>query len=382
MRTLYLAGASLLVAGVLIPSTAFANPNIRSEASIAFPESDRNAAKREANRERRSESRQRQQQRQQQREQQRSQPAPRQRSHSDRNRQPRMAGGDAPIIGYNPVIPDESGRNHRNRDRSRDRNRNRDHAGNGRNRDRSRDRNRNRDHAGNGRNRDRSRDRNRNRDHAGNGRNRDRSRDRNRDHARDHRRNRDHARDHRRNRDHARGHRRSNSRYYSGRPHRSNLNLLFSFGTTGYGNYGSRYGFGYGRNYGRAGHLSFLGGNYYQSSYDLYPWWYGDSRWGYRTRSNYRLGYGHIGHSNVYCTDPYHQSYGLNWNTRYLDRGFSLYSNTTNGSYGGYAINSCYLENRRGNFGRRQASIRVTVCWDDYSRQYVETGAVQLINYF
>ncbi|MBL4618232.1 MAG: hypothetical protein JKY46_11100 [Robiginitomaculum sp.] len=367
MRTLYLAGASLLVAGMLIPSTGFANPNIRSESSITFPESDRNAAKREANRERRSESRQ---QRQRQSAQQ-----PRQRSRSERTRQPRMSGGDAPIIGYNPVIPDESGRNNRNRDRSRDRNRNRDHAGNGRNRDRSRDRNRNRDHAGNGRNRDRSRDHNRNRDHAGNGRNR------NRDHARNGR-NRDHARDNRRNRDHARDHRRSNSRYYSGRPHRSNLNLSFSFGTTGYGNYGSRYGFGYGRNYGRSGYFSFLGGNYYQSSYNLYPWWYGDSRWGYRTRSNYRLGYGHIGHSNVYCTDPYHQSYSLNWNTRYADRGFSLYSNTTNGSYGGYSINSCYLENRRGNFGRRQASIRVTVCWDDYSRQYVETGAVQLISYF
>lgn len=370
MRILFFAGASLLSLAVLTPATAFANPNVRSEASIAFPESDRNAARREATRERRSANRERRSESRQQRQQQSSQQPqqPRQRSHSENNRQPRISRGDAPIVGYNPVIPNESGRNHRNRDRSRDRNRNRDHAGNGRNRDRSRDRNRNRDHAGNGRNRsrDHARDRNRSRDHARN--------------SRDHRR--DRSRDHSRNRSYSRDHRRSNGRYYNGRPHRSNLNLLFSFGTTGYGNYGSRYGFGYGRNYGRAGHFSFLGGNYYQSSYDLYPWWYGDSRWGYRTRSNYRLGYGHIGHSNVYCTDPYHQSYGLNWNTSYTDRQFSLYSNTTNGSYGGYAINSCYLENRRGNFGRRQASIRVTVCWDDYSRQYVETGAVQLINYF
>lgn len=132
--------------------------------------------------------------------------------------------------------------------------------------------------------------------------------------------------------------------------------------------------------YGSGVRFSFFGGYGYQPGWSAYPWWYGDDYWGYRTRSGYRPGYGHVGHSNVYCTDPSHATYQYNW--RYDDNYFSMYSDWTDGAHGGYNIRDCHMENARGNFDHRPAMVRETVCWDENSQAYVPTGAVQLISYF
>lgn len=132
--------------------------------------------------------------------------------------------------------------------------------------------------------------------------------------------------------------------------------------------------------YGSGVRFSFFGGYGYQPGWSLYPWWYGDDYWGYRTRSGYRPGYGHIGHSNVYCTDPTHATYGDSW--RYDDNYFSMYSEWTDGAHGGYNIQDCHMENARGTFARSPAMVRETVCWDEGRQAYVATGAVQLISYF
>lgn len=343
MGASFLTSASLFTLFLLAPSIAMADQPVRSEASISFPESDRNAARREAQR-----SENRQQTRQKPRPRSGPPVRPESRPVPERSRQPRISGGDRPIIGYTPEIPYEGGNNRNGRNRDRDR----DHDRRGRNRDRDHDRD--------------SRGRNWNqRDHYRNDRHRYRNgyRDGRRSAWRDSR--------------------RHDRRHFRNRHNHSNVGITFSFGTTGYHNYSSGYGFGYGRNFGQRGHYSFLGGNFFQSGYNLYPWWYGDDFWGYRTHTGFRHGYGHIGHSNVYCTDPFHQAYGVYWNqSRRNSQHFTLHSNFTNGSFGGHQINSCHLENRRGHFGRRQAVIRMTMCWDGSSQRYVETGAVQLINYY
>ena len=231
----------------------------------------------------------------------------------------------------------------------------------------------------------------------------DNSRNRNRQHGsgRDHRRynnDGDHrrygtGRDHRRygtGRDHRRyGRNRDHHRYGTGRDHRRygrdhsrtrfSLNIFSGYGL-GHGGYG--YGLGYGRNFRDHGYYSLLGGHHYRSGYSLYPWWYGDTVWGYRTRTSYRTGYGHIGHSNVFCSDPSHEYYAVNWQYPSNSGAFSPYSRLTNGSYGGYEISSCRIESKRDWFEGRRAVVQATVCWDDRSRRYVDTGARQLLNFY
>ena len=205
----------------------------------------------------------------------------------------------------------------------------------------------------------------------------DNSRNRNRQHGS--------GRDHRRygtGRDHRRyGTGRDHRRY--GRDHsrtRFSINIGTGYGL-GHGGYG--YGLGYGRNFRDHGYYSLLGGHHYRSSYSLYPWWYGDTVWGYRTQTRYRTGYGHIGHSNVFCSDPSHEYYAVNWQDPYSNNHtFSPYSRLTNGSYGGYEINSCRIESKRDWFEGRRAIVQATVCWDDRSRRYVDTGARQLLNFY
>ncbi len=178
----------------------------------------------------------------------------------------------------------------------------------------------------------------------------------------------------------------NNYRTRTYRPRRNQSQFSIHIGTgRGYGyerGYGRDYGYGlgYGRHIHQDGFFSLFGGQHYQPGYDLYPWWYGDRDWGYRTRGGYRTGYGHLGHSNVFCTDRHHRQYDPNWRNAYTDdRRFSTYSQYTNGGYGGYTINSCHLENRRGVFEGRDALVRVTVCWDEQNKRYTETGAVQLV---
>jgi len=230
----------------------------------------------------------------------------------------------------------------------------------------------NRDSVRNGHNRGNAHNRGNRRDH--NSRNRHNSRDhnsRNRYNSRDHN---SRNRDHRRN--FARGHRnRYNQRHIHNR-HRNRSNFSLRIGNLGHNNYGRSSLYASGFSY------SFFGGDHFRSSYNLYPWWYGTRDFGYRTRSGYHNGYGHIGHSNVYCDDSRHRSYGPAWNnTAYGNQYFSTYSDQTNGTYGGYSINSCHLENKRGTFNSRRASVRATVCWDEQAQRFTETGAVQLISY-
>ncbi|VAW01890.1 hypothetical protein MNBD_ALPHA06-1230 [hydrothermal vent metagenome] len=358
MRAPILAGASFLAITLAFPGFALASPPISSEGSVSFPTNDRSAARRETQR-------------------------PRQ-SRNNRGNQPRISGGDQPI--YSPAPPrmatynGRSGQSGRSGGHS---SQSRSHNGGSSSRSHNRgSSSRSHNRGSSSRSHGRS-----SRQHRGGGYNR------------------------------SRGH--------------SNFSLsLGSRGHSGYGyGYGSGYGYGYGGGYGYAsdgghgygyggghgygggyghgygggygyggGHgygggygygrgssisLSFLGGSYYQPGYNLYPWWYGNADYGYRTRAGYGSGYGHVGHSNVFCSDPSHANYGVNWNgNNNSDQYFSNYSDTTDGTYGGYAVNSCHLENKRGKFGNRSATVKATVCWNETARKYADTGAVQLLNYY
>jgi len=331
-RSLFL-GAALATIFMFAPDMSQAEAFSTSQASTSFPTSDSAAAGREAIR--------------------RAQNGRQNQGARRHTQQPPMAdtGGRANMLigGTRPHTGENSRNRNRNQHNGGNRNRNRDHN--------SGNRNRNRDHGGNGRYRNRG-------DHNGYANNRDHRRYGN-------------SRDHRRygNR---RGHSRSSFSINIGTGYGSGL----SHGSVGFG-YGHGYGSGYGRNFRDHGYFSLLGGHNYRSSYDLYPWWYGDTLWGYRDHSGYRSGYGHIGHSNVYCADYSHQNYTVNWQDPYSDHhAFSPYSNRTNASYGGYNINSCRLENRRGWFNGQRAIVRSTVCWDKKSRSYVDTGARQLIDFY
>ncbi|PHS28238.1 MAG: hypothetical protein COA84_01660 [Robiginitomaculum sp.] len=166
--------------------------------------------------------------------------------------------------------------------------------------------------------------------------------------------------DRRHNRQVARNYYRNNyygGRNYYGRHNHSSFGFNLGYGSYGYGN---RFGYPY------------------YSNYDLYPWWYGD-RYGYRSQTSYRTGYGHRGHSNIYCTDPNHQSYGVNWSNGYQNQyAFSQY---TDGTYGGMNVRDCHRENNRGVFGRRSAVVSSMVCYDSANAEYYETGAKTLIRY-
>ncbi len=164
-----------------------------------------------------------------------------------------------------------------------------------------------------------------------------------------------HRRHERHERREARNYYRDN--YYYGRHNHSTFSFNLGYGSYGYGN---RYGYPY------------------YSGYDLYPWWYGD-RYGYRSRTGYRTGYGHRGHSNIYCTDPYHRSYGTNWGRNYSDQ--FAYSSYTDGTYGGIDVRDCHRETHRGVFGRRAAIISSMICYDNDSGEYYETGAHTLVRY-
>ncbi|PHS22415.1 MAG: hypothetical protein COA85_11590 [Robiginitomaculum sp.] len=147
-----------------------------------------------------------------------------------------------------------------------------------------------------------------------------------------------------------------NNNYY-GRHNHSSFSFNLGYGSYGYGN---RYGYPF------------------FSGYDLYPWWYGD-RNGYRSRTSYRSGYGHRGHSNIYCTDPYHQSYGTNWGRNYSNQ--FAYSSYTDGTYGGVDVRDCHRETHRGVYGRRSAIVSSMICYDNDSGDYYKTGAQTLIRY-
>ncbi len=167
--------------------------------------------------------------------------------------------------------------------------------------------------------------------------------------------------DRRDNRRHNRAERRHNRdrNYYGGRRSYSNFSLGLGYGSSRYGN---RYGYPF------------------YSSYDLFPWWYGNS-FGYRSRTSYRSGYGHVGHSNIYCTDPYHQNYRTNWGrTDYRNDQFA-YSEYTDGSYGGNDVRDCHRETQRGVYGRRSAIVSTMVCFNQTSGDYEETGAQTLVRY-
>ncbi len=249
---------------------------------------------------------------------------------------------------------------------------NNQHAGNthrGNRRDGNRNRNRNRDHNARG-------DGGQNNQHAGNThrgnrRNGNRNHNTRRGGHNDHRYGNNHNRGNHRitNRNHrnsARHNNRNQRRHTNNRhrSHRHNSNSSFALylGGFGYSRYGNRYGYPY------------------YSSYDLFPWWYGGN-YGYRNRTGYLSGYGHIGHSNIYCTDPYHQSYNSNWGRNdYRDDQFA-YSEYTDGGYGGGDVRDCHRETQRGVYGRRSAIVSTMVCFNSTTKNYEETGAQTLVRY-